>query len=236
MRTIILADKLSAPDTYIKLLRQLDIQLLNSYETWTEVIQATKKVPPDFVIAYLSSAGDENDFAYIKQLGELGVSSIIIASELKIENMDAFIKAGVVAYLEKSTFSTALVFQLKKILAKSSPGITRRDFISVKKRGELIRVPFSDIYKIEIDGNYSYLYLATGRRFVLKQSLKSVMEELDETFIRCHRSSIINLKYLASMNLRDSTVVLTNGMELEVGKKFKKALRQAFMNEARIGK
>lgn len=230
MRTIILADKLSAPDTCVEVLRQLDIQLLNSYETWTEVIQATKKEPPDFIIAYLSSAGDENDFAYIKQLGELGILSVVIASQLEIQNMDAFIRAGVVAYLEKSDSSLALIFQLKQILAKSNLNLKRRDFIAVKKRGQLIRVPFPDICKIEIDGNYSFLYLATGRRFVLKQSLKSVMEELDETFIRCHRSSIINLKYLASMNLRDSTVVLTNGMELEVGKKFKKTLKQAFMS------
>ena len=50
----------------------------------------------------------------------------------------------------------------------------------------------------------------------MKNSLAEIKKELDEYFIQCQRSFLVNLEYVAKIT--NSCVVLKNGMEVPISR------------------
>ena len=78
--------------------------------------------------------------------------------------------------------------------AKVAPEL--EDSFFVKEKHELIRLRYRDIFFAEAMDNYTRLHTGKGK-FVLSQTLKSVVERLsDQGFLRVHRSYLVNLRYI----------------------------------------
>ena len=81
-------------------------------------------------------------------------------------------------------------------------------FLFVKKKNEIHKIQKSDIYYLEADGRYTRIY-TKGEFFLVRKPLKEVFELMPEnSFIRCHRSYIVNMDKVKSVNLEDDLVVL----------------------------
>jgi len=80
----------------------------------------------------------------------------------------------------------------------------------------------SDIYYIQSDDIYAYLYNGTEKYFV-NISLKDIEEVLDSNlFQRCHRSYIINLdKVKRIIRNQNCVLVMENGDEVPVARRKK---------------
>ena len=79
------------------------------------------------------------------------------------------------------------------------------------------RVPFDDITHVEAASNYVRVF-TSARRLALRKPLGALQRELDEGFVRIHRSCIVNLAHVArvvSRGRRQRWVVLRNGRELK---------------------
>ena len=75
--------------------------------------------------------------------------------------------------------------------------------------------------------NYSLVFLTNGKKIMLARTLKYFEEKLcPEGFIRVHRSYLINPKYLANYDNRNKSIVMNNGLEIEVARRRKKNLKQ----------
>jgi two-component system LytT family response regulator len=83
------------------------------------------------------------------------------------------------------------------------------DCLFVKVREKLEKVSFDDILFLESEGRYSMLYTATGRKFAIRMPLSEMEEKLPTSrFARTHRSNIIHLKWLQSVDLQEMTVLV----------------------------
>ena len=99
----------------------------------------------------------------------------------------------------------------------------------IKNNGSLIKIPFEQIVKVIIQGNYSFIHLVGNKKYVVKQSLNKLIEQLDDAlFIRCHRSTIINLSFIKSLNLPSKKIVLHSEEVLELGQRYVTAVKGAF--------
>ena len=75
--------------------------------------------------------------------------------------------------------------------------------------------------------NYSLVFLANGKKIMLARTLKYFEEKLcPEGFIRVHRSYLINPKYLANYDNRNKSIIMNNGLQIEVARRRKKDLKK----------
>lgn len=69
-------------------------------------------------------------------------------------------------------------------------------------------------------GNYAFLYTSDGKRHLVSKTLKSYVPLLDPlSFIRVHRSWIINLSYLQDFCQYDRSLTLQGGREIMISRR-----------------
>lgn len=82
-------------------------------------------------------------------------------------------------------------------------------------------VDIDDIIHIEADSNYSVFHLQNLEKIAVSKILKDYEEILPENrFVRIHKSSIVNLKYVKEYNSKNGLqVILENGEAINVSRR-----------------
>jgi len=116
---------------------------------------------------------------------------------------------------------------LKKTETKNSNGKLQR--IVIKNNNSLEIITLDELYMIEAQDDYVFVYTKKSR-FLKLERMKFLEENLDEqTFIRIHRSYIININHVTKIELlgKDSYIaILTNGLKAKISKERYKKLKQ----------
>lgn len=95
--------------------------------------------------------------------------------------------------------------------------------ILVKERGSLINLSVNDILWIQSDGNYITLH-TEGKKYVVKQSLKSILDLLgDVRFIKIQKSYVVRADLISLIDTQKDKVLI-NGTFLPIGRSFKENL------------
>lgn len=102
--------------------------------------------------------------------------------------------------------------------------------ISIKSAGKMERIATSDILHCGSADGYAEIFLTSGRTLLYTTTLNDMEGELPSSFLRVHRSHLINIKYVESLN-RDRSgtgiLTLTGGVEVPVSRRIMPAVRQA---------
>ena len=105
----------------------------------------------------------------------------------------------------------------------------------IQKGYESSIIPFDDIVFCEIIDRKVYLHLASSETIDYYDRIENLESKLDSRFFRCHRSFLINLKYLKSY--KNQTAYMENGTEIPVSrlrsKEFSSVILQ-YMKEWRL--
>ncbi len=86
----------------------------------------------------------------------------------------------------------------------------------VQKGYESSIISFEDIVFCEIIDRKVYLHLASSEVVDFYERIENLETKLDDRFFRCHRSFLINLKYLKSY--KNGTAYLEGGKEIPVSR------------------
>jgi DNA-binding LytR/AlgR family response regulator len=106
---------------------------------------------------------------------------------------------------------------------------TQERSLWVQQRGEMIRIPIVALDWIQAEGEYVRLHLGE-KSYLLRSSISSLVDDLaNEGFLRIHRSLIINLERLSAIRgtRAGSKAKLSTGVELPVGRKYRRSLLEA---------
>lgn len=216
------------------ILEDLGVEVMGVYKSWQSALPIIKKNLPDLMIVDLFLDNNEKGLDFVEEMKDYFVPTIICTGYPEAEYMDQALKAGVRAFISKPIDKSALIYEIKKLInEQQESNKIEDDFIVVKDRKNRIRVPFEEICKIHIEGNYSYLYLISNKKFILKTSLNKLLNQINNNnnnFIRCHRSTVVNLSLIESLNLSESKLTLTNGSECIIGNKYKVEIKKAYLN------
>jgi DNA-binding LytR/AlgR family response regulator len=95
------------------------------------------------------------------------------------------------------------------------------DTIYVKEGGVMVKLEFKDI--IYVEGLRDYIKVHTvGRAITLHMTLSKMMEALSlSEFMRVHKSFIINIDKITSIDSANSLVVLNNKAQITLGRAYK---------------
>lgn len=126
----------------------------------------------------------------------------------------------------RNSDDTSRIKPLTESLLMDKPSYPERILVQLAKK--LITINVSDIIRIEADGDYSSLITKTGK-YLSNYGISKLAERLDnETFIRVHRSSIINLNYIKEVNKYVSSydVVMQNDDLIRVSRGYMDNLKK----------
>ena len=83
--------------------------------------------------------------------------------------------------------------------------------LSIKEGNTYLIVPISQIIFISADSNYSTLYLSNGKKIMTSKTLKIWEDKINHPFfVRCHRSYVINMRYIDNINMKSSLAVVSS--------------------------
>ncbi len=102
--------------------------------------------------------------------------------------------------------------------------------ISIKSAGRMERIATSDIVRLQGASGYSEIFLAGGQTLLHAAPLNEMEDLLPATFLRVHRSHLINIMFVKSLS-RDPAgtgiLKLSEGSEVPVSRRIMPKVRQA---------
>ncbi len=109
------------------------------------------------------------------------------------------------------------VLSFKDAAVDRPPVVTlpqQTDKLFIKADNKIIKVAFNEIIIINGDGPYVQIFTADGRKIMSLQSMHKLEELLPSNFYRIHRSHIVNIDHIDSIDgntirLKDHTAILS---------------------------
>ncbi len=97
-------------------------------------------------------------------------------------------------------------------------------FTFIKSDKKLIKIYFDEISIIKGLGNYVEILTTENKKYIYYKSLKDLIENLPDEFMRVHNSYIVNLTNIDI--LEDNHIILKN-VKIAVGKSYKECLNSS---------
>lgn len=239
-RAIIIDDEDAALQTLKKKLELYvpDIEVIHVAISAKEGLQAIHKLKPDLIFLDIEMPW-MNGFEMLQCLGDNIDFDVVFVTAYDQYAIKAF-KTAALDYLLKPVDKDDLIACAKKVLAKNnvmssekmaelsglleSPVISDRIVIHGHDTIEVVMQ--SEIIYCQADSNYCYINTIDGRKIVASKTL-AVLEEMlsTATFVRIHRSYIVNMNQIKQVSLSDgSEVILKDGTKLPVSRRKREEL------------
>ncbi|KAF5071292.1 Transcriptional regulatory protein BtsR [anaerobic digester metagenome] len=239
-RVIIVEDEEPARDLLKRYLSaSTNIEIIGEFADGFEAAKAINSLKPDLVLLDIQLPR-LTGFEILEIIEH--PAAIIFTTAYDEYALKAF-ERNAVDYLlkpfSKDRFLQALERAKERMAAKSAPNLetlaenlTPNEPLNriVVKTGKAIQVvPIEQIEMIEASDDYVSIY-TNQERFVKKQTMKYFEERLNpNTFIRTHRSYIVNITQIASIELyeKDSYIgILRNGNKVKISTSGYKELKE----------
>ncbi|MBI9034084.1 MAG: LytTR family transcriptional regulator DNA-binding domain-containing protein [Bacteroidales bacterium] len=104
----------------------------------------------------------------------------------------------------------------------------------IETRTYLLAVKYDEILYVKAESSYSIVVLKDGREMVITKTLKEVLKHLNpDYFFRCHRSYVINVKYIKSIIKLQCKkfILLDNEFKIPISGVEKNELRTVLLQE-----
>ncbi len=78
-----------------------------------------------------------------------------------------------------------------------------------------------DITFLEGEGNYTYIYTYSGKKYLVARTIKNLHMSLNESndFVRIHKSYLINTNHIVDYAGQDRTITMAGGKEVLVSRR-----------------
>jgi DNA-binding LytR/AlgR family response regulator len=94
----------------------------------------------------------------------------------------------------------------------------KRGHLTVKSDRKSIKIKYGEIVYIESVGNYVKIYNDSGKPILTKEKISTIEEKLSKSFLRIHRSIIVNVDQITSFSREWVNI---NDIELPISRKYK---------------
>lgn len=211
-------------------------QIIKSYINFTDYLEFVKEFSnPEIALKEMSEIDCDLIFLDIEMPEMTGIDFIqaaknipqviIISSnpEYAAESYNYDVTDYLVKPIEYNRFIKAVerAKAISESISLKSPEDERHIF--VKSGSELIKLNFSSINYVEAFADYVQIY-TDDKRYTVLSTMKSIQAKLgEEEFLRVHRSYIVALNKIETMNMDGATVA---GKLIRVSRNYKKVLKE----------
>lgn len=191
-------------------------------------IHSLLEFPARFQIIFIYiSSKDTSALALAEDLRQrMPFVSLVFLSDSRDFALDAF-RFQASHYLMQPISQADIISALKRCFTEQK--IQTKQVIKIKpvKSSVPTFVPLSDISFIEIFRKIVIVH-TEEREIHTYSTLNAISQQLDESFFRVHKSFIVNMNNIHSLNTME--VILKNGRHIPVSRKNKVALKEQYQN------
>jgi two-component system LytT family response regulator len=218
VRTLIVDDERLARQKIRTFLEgRTDVTIVGEAANVEDAIAAIEREKPDVVLLDIQMpGGDGFDVLRAKP------PAVIFITAHDEHAVRAF-EVAAVDYLLKP-FDRRRFDQALDRAIRNRPRDLHASFFTVRKRDRTLFVPVKDVDWIEAEGKYVRIHVRE-QSYLVRDAIAAVARRLDEKlFVRIHRCTIVNFRRVAEIR-DDATVVLRDGTELVMSRRFRARVR-----------
>ncbi len=254
LRIVIADDERPAREFLKNVLREFEnVSLVGEAKNGAEAVEIIKENKPDLALLDLQMP-EMSGLEVVKNLPENNLPFVAFVTAYDEFAVRAF-EINAIDYLlkpvEKSRLEETLQrtferlgqsenFQNQTAKLKSAVenyeqtvSVEKLERIPVKKRGEILLVPVSEIASVVADGELLHITTEKNQRYVINFRLKDLEARLDaEKFVRLSRGALANLEMfekIAPMPGGIYQITLKNGQEISTSRQQSRVLRERFL-------
>lgn len=204
--------------------------ILGISESGEELLQLVGKAQPDIIIMDINLAGLMDGIEVASLLkSKTTIPVLYLTSDRDLATMERAKLTNPDGYLIKPFDDDELVSAIEIALhrhhltdnSQRESTVVSDSHLFVKVRNRLEKVKFDDVSFIEANDIYSNL-VTSQNNYILSYSLKTLADKLPpHTFIRVHRSYIINVEHI---NAIEDNYILIDKKNIPIGKTYKEDL------------
>lgn len=224
LRTLIVDDeRLARQKIRMFLEGRSDVSVAGEAANVEEAIALVAREKPDLVLLDIEMPGGDG-FDVVRALPAAHPPAVVFITAHGDYAIRAF-EVAAVDYLLKP-FDRGRFNEAIDRARRSAPRDLRAAFFPVKKRDRTILVAVRDVDWIEAEGKYVRLHVRE-HSYLVRDAIAAVEARLDgRQFVRIHRSTIVNLRRVTEIR-DDSLVVLQDGTQLTMSRRFRARVREA---------
>lgn len=175
------------------------------------LLEYGKKIDVLFLDIQMKSLNGIDTAKILRQSGFEGF--LIFVTILKEKVFQAF-EVQAFDYLIKP-FREDFFYKIMKRLLKHMENAKEKNLL-IRIGYENMLIPFDDIVFCEVIGRKIYLHLLSSEIIEYYEKLENLEIKLGKYFYKCHRSYLVNLKYLRSF--KNGMAVMSNGKNIPVSR------------------
>ncbi len=244
LRTIVIDDEIDACEGLQLLLSdQEDIQVVSVCRNGREAVAAINRLTPDLIFLDIQMPG-LNGFEVLERLESARLPAVIFVTAYDEFALNAF-EVHALDYLQKpftdERFFQALDYARERIesgitqditqlVAPSEPTPAPSGKLKIKASGKIHFLAYESLTRLE--GFDYYIKVHHEQQvYLVRESLKGIIGRLPEQFVRIHKSNIININHLQSLeplSRGNYEVTLSTGDKLLMSKTYREQLKALF--------
>ncbi|RYU96012.1 LytR/AlgR family response regulator transcription factor [Emticicia agri] len=211
-----------------------EIRLADSVDSALEILQHYQ---PDIVFLDIEMP-ERNGFDFLIACEQISFDIIFVTAynqyaikAIRFSALDYLLKpvdteeltAAIARHLEKrGTNQQALYENLKQNLKNKE----EKEFqLAVPTTEGIFFFRLENLIRLEANGSYTLIYSSTRKPFLASKNLKYFEETLDnQSFIRPHKSHLVNLKYITGLSADKDFLVLQDNSQVEISRRKKEEI------------
>lgn len=187
---------------------------------------------PDLLLLDIHLAGDVDGIQLAERANQARPTPTVFVTSMQDDSTFArALKIHPIAFIIKPFDALQLQRTIEVAVGRMAPGPAHNSFdrhdlvlsdcLFVKVREKLEKVLLNDILYAEADDRYSILHIEGNRKFALRLPLSELESKLPAThFARSHRSYIIHLRWLQSVDLQ-SMIIQVKDKQVPLSKRYR---------------
>jgi DNA-binding LytR/AlgR family response regulator len=231
VRIVIVEDELLVARRLERMTREVlgsDLSQIDCASNLAEAVKMLETIPDAVVLLDLNLSGDDG-FELLRRAVAEPFQVIVVSA-----NVDRAIEAfelGVVDFVPKPFSAERLARALARVVGEREPADVAPRFLAATLAGRLDLIPIDSVVAIHGADDYSEIETQGGGRHLHKKSLAVLEKLLPADFHRVHRSHIANLRLAVRMVTGEGPrrLLMSNGTELPVSRRFAKQLEARFL-------
>ncbi|SCY75409.1 LytR/AlgR family response regulator transcription factor [Flavobacterium caeni] len=226
-RIYIVEDEPLIADTIRMALEKEGYEICGEADNAADALFGIADTQPDLVLLDITLDGEATGIQLARQIQKLpGIPFIFLTSLADDDTIAQVMATHAAGYLVKpfneKTLKANIELALHRFKEKQPKAeiVVSTDAFFVKEKSGLTRIDTHSIQFFEAFDNYAYL-VTSDKKILLPHTLKSVEEKLPSGFLRVHRSYIVNLSLIESLQ---ENILVIGRHHIPVGKSFRETL------------
>jgi len=230
MRILIIEDELIISRDMTAMLTKMGYDVIGDAMDFDEAMEILERETPDLILLDINLNGKRDGIDVAEAINDrFQVPFIFTTSYSDAATLERARKTNPVNYLVKpfkqEQLYTAIEMGLFKAAendpsdspetsgTKQKPAVSEEEkpliikgVLFIKDKFAYNKLVIDDIRWIKSDGNYLEIYTSAPKPALIRASMGSFIERLDDNFLRVHKSYIINLQHLTKFETNTVTI------------------------------